>query len=252
VAGRWSSGVQRPRSGGHNRLSRWTISLRVAGGGVVSLVLLLMASPARAIQAQVPRQDRTGGWSVARQIPNYNDLLAAPFLVADQNHMVHAFNIELSGDQVYSVMYRRWSLPRDGLHPSTYSCPGYFRLLHLLEAFPGPPGWFIWSAAGGGRAALTTTRGRMSPNRPGPGLVDAEPVARTLEPSNGGDHQQREELVIAYGGGFEGGASTKSIRGWRTHGQVLRSSRPCERKTYGRRDLAGRWRRRTDLAVWTP
>lgn len=209
MAGRWSSGVPRPRSGGHNRLSRWTISLRVAGGGVVSLVLLLMASPARAIQAQVPRQDRIGGWSEARQIPNYNDLLAAPFLVADQNHMVHAFNIELSGDQVYSVMYRRWSLAQGWSSPVDVLLPGYFGLAPSLGGvFLDHQGMvhLVYFAGGQSGSSYYYSRAHVSEidqarawSTPEPVAPDAGTIGTAAITGNG-----EGELVIAYGGRLRG------------------------------------------------
>lgn len=55
-------------------------------------------------------------WSVPRQIPDYDPIARAPYLVADQNATVHAFSYEAIDARTSGIFYRRWS-PEQGWTP---------------------------------------------------------------------------------------------------------------------------------------
>ncbi len=48
-------------------------------------------------------------WSVARQIPDYDSIARAPYLVADHNATVHAFSYETISGSLSAIFYRRWT-----------------------------------------------------------------------------------------------------------------------------------------------
>ena len=73
--------------------------------------LLLMANPT-ASNAQAPYL-----WSLPEQIPEYNDLLNPPLMVADKDRTAHAFNMESLRDNTRVVMYRTWSLEQGWSSP---------------------------------------------------------------------------------------------------------------------------------------
>lgn len=63
--------------------------------------------------ALVPANAQGGTiWSPPKRIPNYNNQLRAPLLVADQNRTVHAFDIEVSASDRGAIVYRRWTLAK--------------------------------------------------------------------------------------------------------------------------------------------
>jgi hypothetical protein len=49
-------------------------------------------------------------WSFANQIPDYDKNGRAPFLIADRNRLVHAFNVQSVGEGESSIFYRQWAL----------------------------------------------------------------------------------------------------------------------------------------------
>lgn len=74
---------------------------------LLALVLLaiigtLILSPAAPLVAQYR-------WSPLQPIPDYDDRSPAPYLVADQNRTVHAFNTQRFDDQEVAVFYRQWT-----------------------------------------------------------------------------------------------------------------------------------------------
>jgi hypothetical protein len=51
-------------------------------------------------------------WSLPRQIPDYDRNGRAPFLIADKNRTVHAFNVQSVREGEGSLYYRQWSIDR--------------------------------------------------------------------------------------------------------------------------------------------
>lgn len=79
-------------------------------------------------------------WTKPEQIPGYDRIARAPFLVADQNHVVHAFSYETNRLVRGAIYYRRWtleagwSLPVDILLPGVGAGMQTIQSVHLDEA----------------------------------------------------------------------------------------------------------------------
>ncbi len=58
----------------------------------------------------------TNQWSTPRRIPNYNLVDRAPYMIADQNRTIHAFNNGNVSSTMGAIFYRRWS-PEQGWSP---------------------------------------------------------------------------------------------------------------------------------------
>lgn len=86
---------------------------------LLALIGTLILSPAAPLVAQYR-------WSPQQRIPDYDDQASAPYLVADQNRTVHAFNYQpVSDDGEMAIFYRQWTpdlgwtTPVDILLPET-------------------------------------------------------------------------------------------------------------------------------------
>src|SRR5262245_18476407 len=92
-----------------------------------------------AIFAQAQSQT-TAHWSRPEQIPGYDRLARPPFLVADQNHVVHAFSCETNRLVRGAIYYRRWtlesgwSLPVDIILPGVGASMQTIQSVHLDQA----------------------------------------------------------------------------------------------------------------------
>jgi len=81
---------------------------------ILTFLLIILAGqvlPGRAVSSQALDQ-----WSPVRRIPNYNLTDRAPYMVADQNRTVHAFNNGNISSVLGAIYYRRWS-PEQGWTP---------------------------------------------------------------------------------------------------------------------------------------
>jgi hypothetical protein len=58
-------------------------------------------------------------WTPQQRIPDYNDEAAPPYLVADQNRMVHVFNYQpVDDDTEEAIFYRTWTLEKGWTKPN--------------------------------------------------------------------------------------------------------------------------------------
>lgn len=91
---------------------------------VCTLLALLAPAAARAddplarfnLQSPVVRRDLYVRWSVPQHVPGYDDMAEAPYLVADQNRTVHAFNSVVSGNRLV-VVYSQWNATTGWTNP---------------------------------------------------------------------------------------------------------------------------------------
>lgn len=79
-------------------------------GGLLFTLLVTIESPLSF--AALP----TDQWSPQERIPDYDDEAAPPYLVADQNRTVHAFNSQ-PVDDVLAIVYRQWSIAQGWTAP---------------------------------------------------------------------------------------------------------------------------------------
>lgn len=77
---------------------------------LLALIGTLILSPAAPLVAQYR-------WSPQQRIPDYDDQARAPYLVADQNRTVHAFNYQPVGDGEMAIFYRQWILDQGWTTP---------------------------------------------------------------------------------------------------------------------------------------
>ncbi|HET7010128.1 MAG TPA: sialidase family protein [Anaerolineales bacterium] len=177
-------------------------SLRWSGAGslVVGLALVAAVLP----NGRAPAQVATA-WSEPERIPEYHNLLTAPFLVADQNRWVHAFDQELHGTQTFVIAYRRWSLDQGWSTPVDILLPEFLGLAPSLSGvYLDPTGtlhliYFGGAAEGGShfytRASAAEADKASAWSVPVPiGTEASTVVAAAIQ----GDGQGR--LVVVYGG----------------------------------------------------
>ena len=73
-------------------------------------------------------------WSQPERIPEYGDMLRAPLLVADAGGTVHAFDLELDGQQRYVILHRRWTLSGGWSSPTDILLSEFMGTAPALEA----------------------------------------------------------------------------------------------------------------------
>lgn len=175
----------------------------------MALAFLLVGLPPSMSLAQAPSQQRIGEWSEPRPIPNYNDPLWPPYLVADSEGRVHAFNVGLNDSGEYAVMIRRWSLSQGWSSPVDVILPGFLGLapslhgvyldhsgvVHLIYFGGGQSGGSFYYT----RADISEADRSRSWSSPEPVGVDAADVAAA---SLIGDGEGR--LLLVYGGDHRG------------------------------------------------
>ena len=71
----------------------------------------------------------TSGWTPQQRIPNYGDESRAPYMVADQDGSVYAFNTQSDGPSSQAIFIRQWSLTQSWSPPTDI----------LLSPLPGAP-----------------------------------------------------------------------------------------------------------------
>lgn len=92
----------------------------------------------------------SGTWSIPQRIPNYNDLLNAPILVADQDRTAHAFNLESTDDNGFAIVYRQWTLEQGWTTPVDILLPAYLGVApRLLDVILDQDGRFHLAYFGG-------------------------------------------------------------------------------------------------------
>ncbi len=72
---------------------------------------------------------RSNQWSSPKQIPGYGELAFPPYLVADQNRTIHAFNNQLVTRTDEAIVYRKWTFDNGWTYPIDI----------LLSPLPGAP-----------------------------------------------------------------------------------------------------------------
>ena len=113
-------------------LPRWASRLARA---MLAVIVVLLAMPELASgQGAASASPSAYVWSVPERIPQYNNLLSAPYLVADRSGTVHAFDIELSGAQDYAIFYRRWTPEEGWSAPIDVLLPQFLGLAPSLRA----------------------------------------------------------------------------------------------------------------------
>ena len=113
-------------------LLRWASRLARA---MLAVIVVLLAMPELASgQGAASASPSAYVWSVPERIPQYNNLLSAPYLVADRSGTVHAFDIELSGTQEYAIFYRRWTPEEGWSAPIDVVLPQFLGLAPSLRA----------------------------------------------------------------------------------------------------------------------
>lgn len=173
---------------------------------LLALIGTLILPPAAPLVAQYH-------WSLQQRIPDYDDEARTPYLVADQNRTVHAFNYQPVGDREMAIFYRqwtveqRWTTPVDILLPDTNvpdSLQGVFLdragTLHLIyfagyhiggNQLRGTINYSRARAANAGRASAWST----------PRAVGEGAGPQTFAALAGDD---RGNLIIVYSGQREG------------------------------------------------
>ena len=102
---------------------------------MLALIVVLLAMPELASgKGAASASPSAYVWSVPERIPQYNNLLRAPYLVADRSGTVHAFDIELSGTQEYAIFYRRWTPEAGWSAPIDVLLPQFLGLAPSLRA----------------------------------------------------------------------------------------------------------------------
>ena len=87
---------------------------RIVFRSIGVIVILVIAIGVKTYTAQAQELEN---WSLQQQIPDYDDLTETPpFIVADQNRTVHAFNSQtIDGERL--IVYRQWSLEKGWTSP---------------------------------------------------------------------------------------------------------------------------------------
>lgn len=75
-----------------------------------------VAKPLSVQSAPLLQPGRVYTWSLPRQIPGHDDDAPTPFLVADQNKTIHAFNSKLLGRELV-IVYSQWTPEGDWTMP---------------------------------------------------------------------------------------------------------------------------------------
>jgi hypothetical protein len=149
-------------------------------------------------------------WSQPRRVPDYHDLLRAPYLAADSSRTVYAFDIELSEAGDFTIIYRSWSLAQG------WSAPVDVLVLEFGGSAPALEGVFIdhagmihliyFGSDAEGEAIFYTrapaaeanhARSWSVPRRVG---IDAGPVASAALTGDGNG-----QMVVVYAGLRQGG-----------------------------------------------
>jgi hypothetical protein len=82
-------------------------------------------------------------WSPPRQIPEYYNFTDAPFLVADTEGTVHAFDLETSPSGQFAIYHRTWSISDEWSTPTDIILPEYSGVApKLLDAILDGDGYF--------------------------------------------------------------------------------------------------------------
>jgi hypothetical protein len=92
--------------------------------------LVLIAANVFIVSAQIRYQ-----WTFQRQIPDYYNHSRAPYMVADQNRTVHAFNIQPIAQDERALFYRQWSLERGWTRPLDIIIPPRSGTFSVEEIF---------------------------------------------------------------------------------------------------------------------
>jgi hypothetical protein len=102
---------------------------------VTVLVLLsgLIGANTLMVKAQIRYQ-----WAFQRQIPDYYNHSRAPYMVADQNRTVHAFNIQPTVQDEVALYYRQWSKERGWTRPVDILLPPRVGTFSVQEVFLDP------------------------------------------------------------------------------------------------------------------
>jgi hypothetical protein len=113
-------------------LLRWASGFARA---MLAVIVVLLAVPELASgQGAASASASAHVWSVPERIPQYNNRLSAPYLVADRSGTVHAFDIELSGTQEYAIFYRSWTPEEGWSAPIDVLLPQFLGLAPSLRA----------------------------------------------------------------------------------------------------------------------
>jgi hypothetical protein len=94
------------------------------------VVWLMVAANVFIASAQVRNQ-----WTFQRQIPDYYNHSRAPYMVADQNRTVHAFNIQPIDQDETALFYRQWSIERGWTRPIDIIIPPRSGTFSVQEIF---------------------------------------------------------------------------------------------------------------------
>lgn len=95
--------------------------------GIIALIIVSVSD--RPLAAQQPNQ-----WTAQQRIPNYDNEGKAPYLVADSNKTVHAFNSQKVSEQLV-IIYRQWSLERGWTAPIDILLPTEKKQARMMGAF---------------------------------------------------------------------------------------------------------------------
>jgi hypothetical protein len=173
---------------------------------IAVFVVLFLSFPKHAIgQQATPESQLHYVWSPAKQIPEYTSMRAAPYLVADRNRTVHAFNLERGAGQQPKIFYRNWTVllgwskPIDILLPDTLGGSPTLQGVHLEDN--GTLNLIIYAGdAQEGNIYYTTANVLRADQAdawasPAPVAVDAGPLAAAAITGDG-----KGKLVVVYSG----------------------------------------------------
>jgi hypothetical protein len=177
-------------------------------GKLASLLICLIAVS----QSQIAFSQGLQNWSPQQRIPGYSNDTEPPFLIADQNHIIHAFTSQWittnGGVSEFAIIYSRWTLDQGWTKPNDIVLSPYKHMAQILSVFLDRDGIFHLVFLGGNNTGASIYYSKASALNVDKASAWSAPVEvgeDALSPGSGaivGD--DKGKLTIVFGGTRDG------------------------------------------------
>jgi hypothetical protein len=185
-------------------------------------------------QSEIASAQGLQNWSPQQRIPGYSNDTEPPFLIADQNHVVHAFTSQWIttnvGQSEFAIIYSRWTLDQGWTKPNDIILSPYKHAAQILSVFLDQAGVFHLVFFGGDNTGASIYYSKASALNVDQASAWSTPVEvgeGAQSPGSAaivGDDKGR--LIIIYGGIRDGNgvyvsSSTDGGFTWSTPGLIF-------------------------------